>query len=139
MSETGLHKRPLLIPAAIAALMLFGALGDWPYGYYLTLRLVVCGISAYTAFVAYEWQQTWAAWLFAGIALLFNPFVPVHLPKELWQVIDVACGVLFIAIMAILRERRHTRTKRELNTTRKAVRIPGTPYNGTKLSIFVTL
>jgi len=54
-----LNKRPHLIHAAIAALMLFGALGYWPYGYYQLLRFVVCSISVYTAFVAYEWQKQW--------------------------------------------------------------------------------
>ena len=104
MSETKLQKRPLLMPAAIAALMLFGALGDWPYGYYQLLRFVVCGVGGYTAFVAYEWQKLWATWLFALIAVLFNPLIPIHLPREVWQLIDVTCIFLFIAVAVILRK-----------------------------------
>jgi len=104
MSENLLDKRSHVIPAAIAALMLFGALGYWPYGYYQLLRFVVCGVSAYTAFVAYQWQKLWATWLFGFIAVLFNPLVPIHLPRELWQTIDVACAFLFVAIASVLRK-----------------------------------
>jgi len=89
------EKRPHLIPAIIAALMLFGALGDWPYGYYQLLRFVVCGVSAYIAFIAYQWQKLWATWLFGFIAVLFNPLVPIHLSREIWQTIDMVCALLF--------------------------------------------
>lgn len=105
------HERPHLIPAAIAALMLFGALGYWPYGYYQLLRFVVCGVGAYTAFVAYEWQKLWATWLFGLIAVLFNPLIPMHLPREVWQMIDVTCAFLFVAIAFALRKPKERQAK----------------------------
>ncbi len=104
MRENLLQKRPHLIPAAIAALMLFGALGQWPYGYYQLLRFVVCGISISIAFLAYRWQKLWATWLFGFMAVLFNPLIPIHLPREVWQLIDVTCAFLFIAIASTLRK-----------------------------------
>jgi len=52
-----LEKRPCLIPAGVASIMLFLALAPWPYGYYQLLRFVVCGVSAYMAFMAYTWQK----------------------------------------------------------------------------------
>ena len=111
MNDSLLEKRPHLVPAAIAALMLFGALGYWPYGYYQLLRFVVCGISAYTAFMAYEWQKQWVAWLFGFIAVLFNPLIPIHLPREVWQMIDVTCAFLFVAIAFALRKPKEQQTK----------------------------
>lgn len=104
MNENLLQKRPHLIPVAVAALMLFGALGQWPYGYYQLLRFVVCGVSAYIAFMAYQWHKLWATWLFAFIAVLFNPLIPIHLPKEVWHTIDVTCAFLFVAIAFTLRK-----------------------------------
>jgi uncharacterized membrane protein YccC len=101
MSESVLEKRPHLIPAIIAALMLLGAVGDWPYGYYQLLRWVTCGAAVFVAFMAYNWQKLWATWLFGIIAVLFNPLVPIHLTKELWQPIDVICALLFVAVSAI--------------------------------------
>ena len=104
MSETELQKRPHLIPAAVAALMLFGALGQWPYGYYQLLRFVVCGVSVYVAFMAYNWQKLWATYLFGFIALLFNPLVPIHLSRELWQPIDLVCALLFVSVVLALQK-----------------------------------
>lgn len=100
MREYVLEKRPHLIPAVFAALMLFGALGRWPYGYYQLLRFIVCAVGAYTAFMAYRWQQLSAMLLFGSIAILFNPFIPIRLARELWVLIDFICAILFILAAA---------------------------------------
>jgi len=98
------EKRPHLIPGIIAALMLFGSLGQWPYGYYQLLRLVVCGVSVYIAFNAYQWHKIWAIWLFGFIAILFNPLIPIHLSRELWQTIDIVCAILFFVMAVFLKK-----------------------------------
>ena len=103
MSQSLLQKRPHLIPAIIAAVMLFGALGRWPYGYYQLLRFVVCGVSVYVAYTAYTWQKMWAVWLFGFIAVLFNPLIPIHLSREAWQPIDSICAILFLFSVFILK------------------------------------
>ena len=37
--------------------------------------------------------------LFAVIALLFNPFIPVYLhDKEAWSVIDAITGVIYVGV-----------------------------------------
>ena len=102
MDRQLLSKRPHLIPAIIAAIMLFLALAPWPYGYYQLLRFVVCCVGAYIAYLAYIRQKIWATWLFGFIAVLFNPLLPIYLSRELWQPIDIICGILFIAITITL-------------------------------------
>jgi len=57
MKQSVLEKRPNLIPAIIAALMLIGALGLWAYGYYKLLRWVTCGAAIFVAYVGYQWQK----------------------------------------------------------------------------------
>ncbi len=104
MTKSITEKRPHLIPAIIGALMLLGALAPWPYGYYQLLGFVVCGVSVYVAFTAYDWQKMWAVWLFGFVALLFNPLIPIHLSRELWQPIDVICAILFIVIAFVLKK-----------------------------------
>ncbi|MCK5225332.1 MAG: hypothetical protein KAQ89_01300 [Planctomycetes bacterium] len=104
MNSHLLNNRPHLIPSIITAIMLLLALAPWPYGYYQLLRFVVCGASVYTAFVAYNWQKMWAIWLFGFIALLFNPLIPIHLSREIWQPIDIVCAILFMVIAIILNE-----------------------------------
>jgi hypothetical protein len=104
MNKNILEKRPHLIPCIIAAIMLFLALAPWPYGYYQLLRFVVCGISVYAAFLAYNWHKIWATWLFGFIAVLFNPLIPIHLSLEVWQPIDVICAVLLIFGVVVLKK-----------------------------------
>jgi hypothetical protein len=105
MNRDSLTSRPHAIPAAIAALALFAALGQWPYGYYTLLRLVVCGAAAYTAYVMYQWRRPGLAWLFGFVAVLFNPVITVHLSRALWQPIDVACAICFVLVGLLVRKR----------------------------------
>ncbi len=99
-----MNKRSLLIASLIAAAMLLGALAPCPYGYYQLLRFVVCGVSVYIVFMAYGWHKMWVAWLFGFVALLFNPLIPIHLSRELWQPIDMGCALLFLTTMFLLKK-----------------------------------
>ncbi len=94
---------PHLILSLIAATVLFGALAKWPYGYYQLLRIVTCCVAVYIAFIAYQWQKLWAVWLFGFIALLFNPVIPIHLSREIWQTIDLICALLFTTVAFVLK------------------------------------
>jgi len=99
-----MKDRPHLIPALVAAMMLFVAIAELPYGYYQILRWVVCGSAVYIAYMAYRWDKIWATWIFAFIAALFNPIIPVHLTKEIWRPIDIICAVLFALSPIFLKE-----------------------------------
>lgn len=97
-----MDKKPFMVPAVISAIMLFLALGAWPYGYYQLVRLVACGSAVFIAYTAFQWKCMWAVWTFGFIALLFNPIAPVHLDKDLWKAVDLGTAVMFlISISAI--------------------------------------
>jgi hypothetical protein len=67
-----------------------------PYGYYSILRLVVCGCSIFFAMRLIETHQQHLAWVFGGIAVLYNPLIPVHLyDKNLWVIVNIATGGFF--------------------------------------------
>ena len=83
-------KKILYIPA----ILLFIAIFSLPYGYYTLLRLAVTGISIYAAFFLFE-RDSINFWAFLGIALLFNPLIPIHLSREVWFPIDIIVGVYF--------------------------------------------
>jgi len=99
-----MSKRPHLIPALIVAILLAVAIAQLPYGYYTFLRWATCAVAVFIAFQAYQWKRIWATWLFGAIAILFNPFVPVYLTKEIWQPIDIVCALLFVASIFFLKE-----------------------------------
>jgi len=95
-------RRPHAVPAIVAAVLLFAALARWPYDYYRVLRWVTCAAAAFVAWQGYALNAWWAVGLFAFIALLFNPFLPVHLTRETWQIIDLAAAAAFVAALAAL-------------------------------------
>ncbi len=93
------------ILAIIASTFLFIALFDGlPYGYFTFLRFVVFAIGAYLVYVVYKdnKQSLWI-WAFGGIAVLFNPFIIIHLERSQWVIIDLLVGVFFIVSMFALK------------------------------------
>jgi hypothetical protein len=94
--------RPHAVPAIAASALLLGALARWPYGYYVFLRWVTCVAAVAVAAVAYSLRLVWAVWLFALVALLFNPLIPVHLTRSIWRPIDVIVAVLFLGSLLLL-------------------------------------
>jgi len=81
----------------ISAGMLFLGAAPLPYGYYMLLRLVACGVFAFAAFIAFDRKSKVLPWVYGLLAVLFNPIIKIHLPKEVWAFVDVAAGILLLA------------------------------------------
>jgi len=81
----------------VPVIMLFGALADdWPYGYFQILRWVTCASAVFYMFRSYEKEQSIAVYAFGGIAILFNPLLPIHLTRDIWKIVDGATAIFFI-------------------------------------------
>lgn len=87
----------------ICAAMLFIGAASLPYGYYMLLRLVAFGVFAFAAYVAYEKKKTALPWVYGFMALVFNPIVKIHFPKEMWAIVDIAAGLLLLATAKAVR------------------------------------
>lgn len=81
------------IPAIIAIIALLLTFIDWhSYGYYTLMKFIVSSTLAYYAYYIYTVlkKTDYWFWITVGIAILFNPIVPVYLKdKSTWMVIDV--------------------------------------------------
>jgi hypothetical protein len=64
--------------------MLFLGAAPLPYGYYMLLRLVACGVFAFAAFIAFDRKSKALPWVYGFMALVFNPIIKIHFPKEIW-------------------------------------------------------
>lgn len=87
-----------LVPAA----MLVIALAPLPYGYYTLLRVVVCVCAGVIAYQSYQHSKgKISAWFvgLVGVALLFNPIIPVYLTREIWTPLDLAIAAFLVAHM----------------------------------------
>lgn len=91
----------------IASGFLFFALFDGlPYGYFTLLRFVVCAVGFYLAYKIYEEdkESLWV-WAFAGIAILFNPIIPIYRQRGQWVIIDLVIGIIFLASIVVKKNR----------------------------------
>ena len=81
----------------ICAAMLFVAALPVPvYGYYVLLRIVVTAVFGYAAYIAFSRDENLLPWLYGLVAVVFNPVIPVYLPKEVWVPIDIAAGLFLL-------------------------------------------
>jgi arginine exporter protein ArgO len=95
-----------LVGRIVAAGLLFWALADHPYGYFILLRFVVCAVGAYCAFAAYAAKEEQWAWVFGLLAVLFNPIIPVHMNRQVWSVVDVVVGAIMLGSLASALKRK---------------------------------
>jgi hypothetical protein len=87
-----------IAPIYIISVLLFIGAVPVPYGYYMLLRIVACGFFIWAAVITYEKKMQYLPWSFGLLALLFNPIIKIHLPKELWAVIDIASAVFILVV-----------------------------------------
>ena len=76
------------------------------YGYYILLKLVVCGGFGYLATTAYSRgvRGGWL-WLLGGIAVLYNPIVRLPMEREIWTFADFATIAVLVVSMKRARGR----------------------------------
>jgi len=100
---------PIAVIYIASGLMFLGA-APLPYGYYMLLRIVATGVFVWAAFVAYDRKNQTLPWVYGLLAILFNPLIKIHLPKELWAVVDIAAGLFLFATKKYIQERKHENT-----------------------------
>jgi len=100
LKENGTRKYKWVVdklPAVISSTFLLAAVfGRWPYGFYTFVRLIVCGCAVYLAVRTKTVRSTAWPWILGGMAVLFNPIVPMRMHRSDWRIIDlIAAAVLF--------------------------------------------
>jgi hypothetical protein len=78
-------------------LLLLACMARWPYGFYIFLRFVVCASAIYITVFASVMRNRFWFWMMVGIAILFNPLVPIYLSRLEWVPIDFLTAMVFAA------------------------------------------
>lgn len=88
----------------ISIIFLVGALiSGLPYFYFQILRFVVFGTTIFCSTLIKE-NNNWKI-IFIVIGVLFNPFIPIHFPRELWWFLDLITAIILgISIFKIKME-----------------------------------
>ncbi len=106
-----------IIARIIAIILLIWALDDHPYSYYTLLRFAVSAVSAYGTIFAIKLKKNDWAWLLGIIAILFNPFIPIHLDRNTWTLIDVGVAIILLVSLFLLKKPRTINGDHEKTST----------------------
>ena len=87
-------KLILIVPMIF---LIVAPLYKFPYGLYILLRLIVFASSACVIYFSFKdtKELNVTVLIFGFIALLFNPFFPVHFPREVWMVLDFVTAFIY--------------------------------------------
>jgi len=87
----------------ITAILLAAAVFHWPYAYYVFLRVEVCLVFVWAAYLLFKLGIPVIPWVTFGLAILFNPIEKIYLDRSIWLCIDLACAFYMLAIHSVLR------------------------------------
>ena len=95
-----MKQENLTLKVAMIVMLVVAMLPIPFYGYYILLKLVVCGGFGYLATTAYSRGERggWL-WLLGGIAVLYNPIVRLPMEREIWTLANLATiAVLVVSV-----------------------------------------
>ena len=81
-----------LLKLGLAALSLLCII-DMPYGYYQFVRFAGLIGFVLLAYKAHEQGRQTEMIIYAGLALLFQPFFKIALGRQMWNIVDVVVGI----------------------------------------------
>ncbi|MGG7564743.1 DUF6804 family protein [Rhodovulum sp. DZ06] len=88
------NRRWVIVPAAMMLIPLLPL--KLPFAYYALLRLAVCGAAGFLAFDRWRRERN-LAWALAGLAVIYNPVIPLHLGRQaLWDPINIIGALLLL-------------------------------------------
>ena len=67
-----------------------------PYGYYELVRFLALVGFGVLAYEANKEDKNTQMIMYAGLALLFQPFFKIALGRELWNIVDVIVGIALL-------------------------------------------
>jgi len=88
-----------LVLKLIIAILLLLCLADMPYGFYEMVRFIAAGAFAYMAYDYYRSNHEGLGFVFAGLALLFQPFLKVALGRTIWNAVDVIVAIALFGLI----------------------------------------
>lgn len=80
----------------ILSIALFLCLLDMPYGYYQLVRFFALVVFVFLSYQCYKQGDNNLSYLYALLAILFQPFIKISLGREIWNIVDVIVGTLLI-------------------------------------------
>ena len=81
-----------------ALVMALGVLPWWPYAYFQFLRIVAFLLFGALTWMAFERRETVPGIVALGAMILFNPLLPIYLPRAVWLGLDPLGAVVAVML-----------------------------------------
>jgi len=102
---------PFVISIIILALAVFI---KFPYGFYIFLKFIIFGTMVYSTYCCFNKKNKGLAWASIVVLIIYNPFIPLYLTREIWVVINILTVILCVVL--IIWENLNTKTDAESNS-----------------------
>ena len=90
----------------ILAILLVLCLADMPYGYFQVVRYASLVGFAYLAYTSFKKGFQTEMFIYAALALLFQPFYKIVLTREFWNTLDIIVAVGLLISILVDRKRK---------------------------------
>lgn len=78
------------------AILFFICLAEMPYGFYQFVRFASLFVFAYLAYSSNEENKKNEAFIYIGLAILFQPLIKIALGRTIWNIVDIIVGTFLI-------------------------------------------
>lgn len=86
----------VFLQVAVAALLLLCLLDGMPWHFYQFVRFAAAAAFCYFSYISFKVSEEERAILFIVLAVLFQPFMPIHLGRVIWNIVDIAVAAYLI-------------------------------------------
>ncbi|MFZ3578311.1 DUF6804 family protein [Virgibacillus sp. DJP39] len=91
-----------MIARILLIIVIFFGILNQPYSYYEFLRIFVFIISVILTINSFQKvNKSGFEYLYLGLAILFNPIIPIYASKEIWVIFDVVSIILIGTSLSI--------------------------------------
>ena len=70
-----------------------------PYGYYELVRFLAMMVFGFVGYAAYQEKNEGRAYIFFGLAILFQPIFKISLGRDIWNMVDVVVGIWLLYLV----------------------------------------
>jgi hypothetical protein len=76
--------------------LLVWALARHPIGYYTVLRVVTTCVCLYSIYICVNDKRVGWGIIFAAVAVIFQPILPLQMTRETWRYLDVITAAILV-------------------------------------------
>ncbi|MCL5029037.1 MAG: hypothetical protein M1480_08465 [Bacteroidetes bacterium] len=88
----------------VLSILLLLCLLNMPYGYYQLIRFLALVSFLFLSYQSYKQGNKSLSFVYAVIAILFQPFSKIALGREIWNIVDVIVGIGLIVTIFLKRK-----------------------------------